>query len=140
MHDIKAVCDVRSVPYSKYVKWSSHSNLKRLLDENDLGHEYLGNELGGKRHMEFSEIAKLESFKKGLTKLFDMTENSRVAIMCAEENPRNCHREALIARNLFKYYPDDIEILHIRGDGEIEKSSDLYKKTQLCGEQLYLNL
>src|SRR5207248_1702339 len=46
----------------------------------------------------------------------------RVALMCSEENPAVCHRHLLIARVLGRR---KIDLLHIRGNGQIEKDSEL---------------
>lgn len=43
--------------------------------------------------------------------------NRRVALMCAEKEPLECHRTLLVARVLVA---DGLEVLHILADGTVE--------------------
>ena len=72
----------------------------------------------------FKKLAKAESFKQGLYKVFEMARemerdhpesNRRLALMGTERDPINCHRMILVARELLRHY-DGIEIEHIRWD------------------------
>ena len=47
-HEIAAVADVRSRPYSRFVPHFSKERLHRILEEEGIGYLYLGRELGGK--------------------------------------------------------------------------------------------
>jgi uncharacterized protein (DUF488 family) len=47
---------------------------------------------------------------------------SRAALMCSEEDPRECHRHLLISRVL---QARGIAVVHIRGDGTLTTSDDL---------------
>ncbi|MFP4459753.1 MAG: DUF488 family protein [Candidatus Zixiibacteriota bacterium] len=136
LHDrhLEIVCDIRSAPYSKYVKWACYDNLRRYLASNDIRYEYLGKVLGGKRTkgMTYADIAEREDFQKGLKKLRKLAQNKRLALLCAEENPLRCHRDGLVAKNMLKNY-EDIEIIHIRADGRLQKAD-------LSEEKMFLNL
>ena len=45
----------------------------------------------------------------------------RQALLCAEENPKQCHRRVLLTPPLVK---QGLEVLHIRGDGRLELEKD----------------
>lgn len=46
--------------------------------------------------------------------------NSRIAIMCAQEDPTNCHRRLLISKTLLER---GLCVYHIRGDGSLDIES-----------------
>jgi hypothetical protein len=58
----------------------------------------------------------------GLGRLKDGAERFRVAMLCSEEDPTNCHRRLLITSVLAE---DGINVEHIRGDGAIVTEADL---------------
>ncbi len=53
--------------------------------------------------------------------------NYRVAMLCAEENPAECHRHLLVGRVLAER---GIELLHIRGDGHVETNEQLIEQSR----------
>ena len=67
-------------------------------------------------------MAKSERFASGLERLLTGAGTYRVAILCSEENPENCHRRLLIGRVLADR---GISVLHIRGDGSVISDEDL---------------
>jgi uncharacterized protein (DUF488 family) len=93
---------------------------------------FLGKELGGrppepesydtKGHVLYSAVAKSQRFASGLQRLLTGAATYRVAILCSEENPGNCHRRLLVARVLADR---GITVLHIRGDGNVISEDDL---------------
>lgn len=136
-HKINLLFDVRSVPYSRYNPQYNKENLQREIIKNDIEYVFMGDKLGGKprnlficrENMDFNLILELlrqsETFKSGIYELIGMLDNNkRLSIMCAEENPFNCHRYHLICCYIIKNYPQT-EILHIRRNAEIEKNSDI---------------
>jgi hypothetical protein len=56
-------------------------------------------------------------FKAGLSKLTRAATKHRIALMCSEESPLQCHRHLLIARALANGGWPRSKIVHIRGDG-----------------------
>ena len=49
----------------------------------------------------------------------------RVAVMCAEKDPLDCHRAVLIGRTLAG---DDVSVQHIGADGELEPHDELERR------------
>jgi uncharacterized protein (DUF488 family) len=46
----------------------------------------------------------------------------RIALMCAEKDPVDCHRALLVSRQLFD---TDIQVRHILADSSLERHEDL---------------
>jgi uncharacterized protein (DUF488 family) len=113
-HDISAVYDVRSRPYSKFLPQFRRDNLRDILREVGIAYVYIGDKLGGKPRPAPA------LFEEGLNILRADADNRRLAIMCAEKEPLNCHRTWTIAQNL-----PDMEVVHILADGRLERHVDL---------------
>jgi Protein of unknown function, DUF488 len=90
-----------------------------------LGYLFLGQELGGKPQRDDPTHTRLDyqarigepSFQRGIRTLLDALAERRVALMCRERDPLDCHRLHLICRYL---RPIDLDVRHIPPDGEVE--------------------
>ncbi|MBM3290288.1 MAG: DUF488 domain-containing protein, partial [Candidatus Hydrogenedentes bacterium] len=127
-HGVSAVADVRSSPYSKYVPQYSKENLQHLLREADIGYGFLGRELGARRDEEscyvdgqaqYARIAQLPIFRAGLDRVLAELDDHRIALMCSEADPLECHRTVLVCRELLRLRPG-LCIEHIGPDAAIE--------------------
>jgi uncharacterized protein (DUF488 family) len=124
-HGVETVADVRSRPYSRFVQHFGKERLARILRDEGLGYLFLGQELGGKPVQDDPALARLDyqarikeaSFQQGIRTLLDAVANRRVALMCRERDPLDCHRLHLICRYL---RPIALDIRHILPDGEVE--------------------
>jgi uncharacterized protein (DUF488 family) len=132
-HGIEVLADVRSAPYSRYVPHFNARELKAAVTAAGLQYVYLGRELGGRPapdsglydaegHALYGRIAETEAFRAGITRLKDGAARYQVAMMCSEEDPTECHRRQLVGRVLAR---EQVELLHIRGDGRIDREADL---------------
>jgi uncharacterized protein (DUF488 family) len=131
-HGIEVLVDVRSAPYSRYVPHFNPANLKASLKEAGFQYIYMGKELGGRPdgaefydaegHVRYDRLAESPLFLAGLDRLIGGADRYRVAMMCSEENPTDCHRHLLITRVLAGR---NIPVQHIRGDGRIETEAEL---------------
>ena len=144
-HDIEAIADVRSAPYSRYNPQYNKEELLKSLKEESIAYVYLGRELGARRDeaeclrngkVDFSLVRQLPVFLSGIERLLDGVNKMRVAMMCAEKDPMNCHRNVLISEHL---KTASIEIVHILADGalinhnilvnnEAEPTADLFNE------------
>jgi len=125
-HRIQVLADVRSAPWSRYTPHFNSESLKHSLPGLGIQYLFLGDQLGGRPdgaqlyddsgHVLYSLVAETESFRTGVRQLKDAIQTQRVAIMCSEENPSVCHRFLLVTRVMAD---DNVEILHIRGDGTV---------------------
>lgn len=117
-HGVTALADVRTTPYSRFNPQFRRETLTEHLRAAGIAYVFLGDELGGKRPgLSHAEIAATDSFRHGLERLREGAAQYRVAFMCAEREPLDCHRTLLVARYL---KAPDLAIRHILADGSIE--------------------
>jgi uncharacterized protein (DUF488 family) len=124
-HGVEAVADVRSRPYSRFVPHFGKELLGRVLEDEGLGYLFLGQELGGKpvhddpprAQLDYRARIKEASFQHGIQTLLDVLADRRLALLCRERDPLDCHRLHLICRYL---RPMAVDIRHILPDGAVE--------------------
>ena len=63
---------------------------------------------------DYAKIAAGDDFQRGIAGLLELADGLQTAVMCAEEDPANCHRNLLIGPELRER---GIELLHIRKRG-----------------------
>ncbi|MBV8534617.1 MAG: DUF488 domain-containing protein [Alphaproteobacteria bacterium] len=125
-HRITALADVRTTPYSRFNPQFRREALAQSLQGAGIAYVFLGEELGGKRQgVTQAEIARSESFQRGLARLRQGAERYKVAFMCAEREPLDCHRTILVARHL---KAPDLAIRHILADGRIEEHESVERR------------
>lgn len=133
-HNINALVDVRSTPYSRYLPHFNKSALQAHLPEAEIHYVFLGAELGARPedpncYFEskaiYEKIAQTEAFHYGLKRLLQGAQNYRIALMCAEKDPLTCHRAILVCQHLV---PFNLEIAHIHSNGELECHEDLEER------------
>ncbi len=127
-HQISAICDVRSTPYSRLHPHFNRELLRQELKRHNITYVFLGEELGGRSSdascydaegkVKYDWIADTEVFRRGLGRVREGMKNYRVALMCAEKDPLTCHRTILVCRHLRR--ESDLSILHILEDGQTE--------------------
>lgn len=126
MHGITALCDVRSRPYSRMNPQFNREELKDVLNSAGIKYVFLGKELGARtddrscyRHgqVQYSLLAQTNPFKKGIDRVIEGSRQYRVALMCAEKEPLDCHRTILVARVLTE---NGVPATHILSDGQLE--------------------
>jgi uncharacterized protein (DUF488 family) len=129
MHDIAAVYDVRSKPYSRFQRQFNRESLVKWLAEAGISYVFMGDALGGRPEdpccyvngeISYDLQAATLLFQRGLERLRADIDTKRIAIMCAEKDPLNCHRTWAISQNL-----PDMEIVHIHADGRLESHESL---------------
>ncbi len=127
-HEIDVVADVRSRPYSR-LPWFSRPELEKELKANGVRFVFLGDELGARRvermcyigpRADYELIAKTPAFAKGIERLREGVTKFRVALMCAEKDPLDCHRTVLVCRHAKEF----ADIFHILSDGSLETHAD----------------
>ncbi len=130
-HGITALCDVRSKPYSRMNPQFNREELERALPAHGIAYRFLGKELGARSEdsdcyeegkVRYSRLADTEKFKRGLKRVIrGMKEDLRIAVMCAEKEPLECHRTILVARHLAAL---GIRVEHIHADGRLESHDE----------------
>jgi uncharacterized protein (DUF488 family) len=132
-HGVTAVADVRSQPYSRRLEQFNRENLAAELASAGVEYVFLGDELGARREepecydgdrADYRRIAELPKFRAGLDRLREGAARFRIALVCAEKEPLDCHRTVLVCRHL-RY---EFEILHILADGTTEDHAQTEKR------------
>ena len=123
-HEIAAVADVRSRPFSR-LPWFSRPSLEKELKENGISYVFLGLELGARRderecyigtRADYDLIARTPAFQRGIERLRVGVDKCRIALMCAEKDPLDCHRTILVCR----YAQEFAAISHVHADSHLE--------------------
>lgn len=127
-HEIKVVVDVRSAPYSRWAPQFNQREIRHSLTAAGLHYLYLGKELGGRPasaelydaegHARYDLMAQTAAFRSGIERVLSGIQKYRVALMCSEENPQDCHRRLLVGRVLLDH---GVALLHLRADGSIQQ-------------------
>lgn len=129
-HGIELLADVRSKPASRFNPQFNRKALEAALAANGIRYEFLGAELGARTddptcyengRVSYRRLAATEPFRRGLERVRSLADESRVAIMCAEYEPLDCHRTILVGRELSKA---NVPIAHILRDGAIESGDE----------------
>jgi uncharacterized protein (DUF488 family) len=112
---------VRSVPYSRRFPQFDRAKLEASLHAAAIGYVFLGDVLGGRPAsargpVDYERIAATPSFDSGLRRVEQEGAARRVALMCAENAPLDCHRTVLDARHLVRR---GHAVDHILADGTI---------------------
>lgn len=125
-HAIACLCDVRSAPASRYNPQFHKNSLASVLPEHGMEYLFLGKELGARSadpgcyvdgKVRYDRLAATPLFQDGLERVQRESGLRRVALMCAEKDPLDCHRGILIARRLVELGCD---VQHILADGALE--------------------
>ncbi len=133
-HSVTALCDVRSRPLSRLNPQFNREHLKASLREAHIIYAFLGEELGARSEdkncyrngqVQFDLLARTALFRRGIDRIKDGTRAYRVAMMCAEKEPLECHRTILVARRLFE---EGVPVLHIHADGHLEEHSQAIER------------
>ena len=135
--DMTAVCDVRSMPYSRLNPQFNRETLKGALRASGIAYIFLGKELGARSddpsmyengRVQFERLARTDLFREGLDRLLKGTKEYRIALMCAEKEPLDCHRTILVARQVVAR---GFDVQHIHAGGRIESHTQVIDRLKL---------
>jgi uncharacterized protein (DUF488 family) len=127
-HGITTLADVRTRPFSRFPRFN-RASLERSLSDAGIVYTFFGDSLGGRpsdpscyrdgmlperkedvpRLIDYAAVAARPWFRDGLAELVELSESGRIAVMCSEGDPNQCHRQHLIAQELL----DRLPVLHI---------------------------
>lgn len=146
-HGVTALADVRSSPYSRFNPQFNKDALVRELQVQGIKYVFLGRELGARTddrscyengRVQYRRLALTEPFRDGIERVRKGSSKHRIALVCAEKEPLDCHRTLLVARALEE---QGVEVRHILGDGWLEPHRDtlerLLKITGLAKDDLF---
>lgn len=133
-HEVNCVIDVRSVPASKYSPQFNQEGLRLFLKTHGVQYLHFGDEFGARRtdclnddgQVDFEKAVGTPLFQRGAERVMKGLEKGfRIAFMCSEADPLECHRFSLVSRY---FHSRGIEVFHILKDAELATQSDVEKR------------
>src|SRR4051812_29978718 len=106
---IECVADVRSTPFSRRNPQFSQKALAASLKDAGIEYWFLGDALGARPKdpacyeggkASYARIAATPAFGQAIGALIEASQARRIAVMCAEKEPLECHRTILVGRAL----------------------------------------
>jgi uncharacterized protein (DUF488 family) len=143
-HGVRYLVDVRSAPWSRYHPDFAHDALKGHLTAHGITYLFLGEELGGRPNdagcydeqgrVDYEACRRRPAFRHGIDRLRTAWEQGqRVALLCSESRPQDCHRSKLVGVALAE---EGIEVMHLDEDGAPVSQQEVMDR--LLGGQLSL--
>lgn len=133
-HGITVLADVRSQPYSRANPQFNQEALQLSLQESGIKYVFLGMELGARSEdescfdngkVQYDRLSKTALFQSGLERVKKGMQDYRIALMCAEKDPLDCHRTILISRCLEEL---GVNVQHIHSDGHVESHVEAMRR------------
>ncbi len=123
---IEVLVDVRSYPYSRYAPHFNREEIAATIERRGVRYVFMGDELGGRPsreehydgdgHALYGPMSQEPAFRAAIDRLLDGASGRRLALMCSEGDPRDCHRRLLVGRVLAER---GAELRHILPTGEV---------------------
>lgn len=126
-HNIDCVVDVRQTAASNYNPQYNGEVLKPYLQKNNILYLHMGNEFGARPRdtalldadgkVDFDKVRQSKPYRTGLERLSNgVKKGYRIALMCSQSDPFDCHRFVLIAYSLVR---QGFSVRHILKDKTI---------------------
>lgn len=122
---VTAIADVRTSPYSRHHEHYCREALREELRHNGIAYVFLGKQLGGRPSepefysdgvADYEKMAMAPAFSAGLDRVVEGAKRHRIALLCSEYDPLDCHRCLLVGRALVKR---GVRVVHVLGHGKV---------------------
>jgi uncharacterized protein (DUF488 family) len=132
--NVTAIADVRTSPYSRHYPQFNRDDLREELRLDGISYVFLGKELGGRPSerrfycdgvADYEKMAQASEFAKGLDRVIDGAKKYRIALMCSERDPLDCHRCLLVSRALAQR---GVRVNHILDNGNVVSQDEIEDK------------
>jgi uncharacterized protein (DUF488 family) len=144
---VTAVADVRTSPYSRRLPQFNRHDLEAALRTSEIAYVFLGDQLGGRPQsaelydergvVDYERVRRTAAFREGLRRLLEKARQGTVAMLCAEDDPLDCHRGLMITPALVEL---GVAPRHLRRDRTVETTTEmedrLLRETKLTGRLL----
>jgi len=135
-YKIQCLVDLRSQPYSRFKPEFSQRELEQHLKQAGIRYLFMGDTLGGRpgdddcytrdRRVDYVEVRKKAFFWQGIDRILaEWDKQWRIALMCSELKPEECHRSKLIGTTLHE--DKRIEVAHIDEEGKLKTQENIYE-------------
>lgn len=135
-HGVNYILDVRSTPYSQFAAIYNRENIRPTLQSNGIEYAFMGDYFGArptdpslysaKGYLDFEKVVNSSKFKKGFDNVIKgIKQGYRIAFMCTEKDPIECHRAILVTNT---FYKEGYSIEHIMPDNTIQTQQDINER------------
>lgn len=133
---INCIVDVRSIPNSAHVPQFNKDEFSAYLKSKGIVYMSFADEFGARHEerelldnegvVDFKKIWRTGKFLSGVERLkAGVDKGYKVALMCSEAEPMDCHRFSMISRYLVN---NGFEVKHVLRDGAVIDNSELESK------------
>ena len=131
---IDVVIDVRSSPFSRFNPQFNKGRIAGELRKAGVKYAFFGKELGARPEdpsfyvdgrVKYARLSANGEFKKAIGRLLEGALDYRIALMCSEKEPLECHRTILVSQALFEAGQ---QVEHILADGSIESHEEVLNR------------
>lgn len=133
---ITCIVDVRSVAASAYNPQFNGTNLAGFLKSENIIYMHFAEEFGARHNdpelldeegkVDFEKVRKSYNFKKGVERLWKGVEKGfKIALMCSEGEPFDCHRFSMVTVAL---KAEGFDIYHILKDKTLQTNQELEQR------------
>jgi len=130
---INCIVDVRSVPASAYNPQFNQAPLKNVLKRHKINYLHFADEFGARQtapellnstgKLDFEKVRQTERFRQGIERIRQGVEKGfRIALMCSESEPIDCHRFSMVSIGLEQA---GFDVLHILKDKSLKTNREL---------------
>lgn len=124
------------MPYSKYAVQYNKETIAQDLKKNKIEYIFMGKYFGARQEdlslytknhiLDFEKTRTSDNFQKGLQNVIQgMKKGNRIALMCTEKEPLDCHRAILVGNAFFL---EGIRVQHILPDGSLKEHEKINKE------------
>ena len=131
-HGVTTVIDVRSYPVSKRAPAYDRERLDLALRSRGVTYVWAGDALGGRPPAnlltragapDYERMAQQPKTKAALDRLAERATEERLALLCSESRPEDCHRLRMLEPELARR---DVVVDHILSDGSLMTKPTLF--------------
>ncbi len=135
-HDINYIIDVRSMPFSQYASDYNKDAIKASLFLHKINYAFMGEYFGArpknnnlyseKGYLDFNKMKNSKLFLTGVENVLrGVGQGNRIAFMCTEKDPMDCHRAILVANT---FYERGLEVEHILANNTLQNHNVLNER------------
>lgn len=132
-YNVNYLIDVRSMPFSQYATNYNKDILNDSLISHNINYVFMGEYFGArpnnynlyskKGYLDFDMMKRSKMFLTGVDNVLKgIEQGNRIALMCTEKDPIECHRTILVGN---AFYERGIEVEHILANNTLQNHNEL---------------